>query len=176
MSEEAIQIGLVRSVNPQQRELRIKPQGRHKQTSAGLDWIGLRLRDGVTMRCKVAKVSRDGSIVTLAPGVTRDSVGRMRGAFVEIQACDVVQQPDDCRDTRHWLGLRVVDAADAVLGTVTAIFEGPANDAFQVREEAGSTIILPAIEQVVKEIDLEAATIRVGDIMPYVVRDDDSKV
>ncbi len=53
------------------------------------------------------------------------------------------------------VGLAVVTAAGERLGTVEEILETGANDVYLVRRDDGRELLLPAIETVIEQIDLE---------------------
>jgi 16S rRNA processing protein RimM len=63
----------------------------------------------------------------------------------------------------HWqiVGLEVVTEEGEALGRVTEILQTGANDVYVVQAPGGAEILLPAIEPVVREIDLEAGRMRV---------------
>jgi 16S rRNA processing protein RimM len=53
------------------------------------------------------------------------------------------------------LGLQVFSDEGQLLGALTQIMVTRANDVYIVRSDTGSEILLPAIESVILEIDLE---------------------
>ena len=57
----------------------------------------------------------------------------------------------------HWqlLGLSVCCEDGEVLGEIAEILETGANDVFIVRNENGEEVLLPAIESVIRDVDLE---------------------
>ena len=59
------------------------------------------------------------------------------------------------------IGLSVVTDEGETLGAVREILATGSNDVYVVRPESGPEILLPAISQVVKSIDLETGTILV---------------
>ncbi len=63
----------------------------------------------------------------------------------------------------HWqiVGLEVVTEEGEALGRVTEILQTGANDVYVVQTAGRPEILLPAIEPVVREIDLEAGLMRV---------------
>lgn len=63
----------------------------------------------------------------------------------------------------YWqvLGLQVKTEKGESLGQVASIIETGANDVYVVRDEAGSEILLPAIAEVVQEVDLQTGVITV---------------
>ncbi len=58
----------------------------------------------------------------------------------------------------HWqiIGLAVITEAGEALGVVEEILETGANDVYLVRGEGGETLLLPAIPEVILQVDLEA--------------------
>jgi 16S rRNA processing protein RimM len=58
------------------------------------------------------------------------------------------------------LGLRVVSTEGQELGTIEDVFSTPENDVYVVRGEGGE-VLIPAVEDVVTAIDLEAGVVTV---------------
>jgi 16S rRNA processing protein RimM len=59
------------------------------------------------------------------------------------------------------IGLKVFDEQDVLLGELAEILETGANDVYVVRPELGPEILIPAIEEVVLEVNLEKKAMRV---------------
>ncbi|MFS0787053.1 ribosome maturation factor RimM [Shouchella sp. 1P09AA] len=59
------------------------------------------------------------------------------------------------------IGCRVTDEEENDLGTITDIIETGANDVWVVQRSGKKDLLLPYIEQVVKEVDLEASVVKV---------------
>ncbi|MCL4691335.1 MAG: 16S rRNA processing protein RimM [Candidatus Hydrogenedentes bacterium] len=170
-----IRIGTVRTVNPARRELRIDAEGAQTHQFDGLEWVGLgRNADAVT-RCRVesSTVRGDDATVRLSAGVTRDSVAAMRKAGVFIEGSTRKARPDGGWHPDDLLGLTVVGPGGAVLGTIAEWIETGANDVMEIEKPGGGRLLLPAIEQVIESVDLEAGRVYVGDISPYAVDDED---
>lgn len=163
--------GRVRSVNPRTRELRIAIAPGLGYVFAGLTWIQFQAAPGKPLRCKVASIKSDDSVavVALAPGVSRDIVGQLKGVKVVLAPEEWPARPGTDWRLVDLMGMAVVLDSGEVLGTVCDVYEGPANDAFAVARPDGSRCILPAIEAVMVSVDTEAATIRTGDITPFIV-------
>jgi 16S rRNA processing protein RimM len=170
-----IEIGRVRSVMAARREARLSPLKGKAHEFADRTWFQVR-SGGNVLRLKVEKVQSIGDEfrVVFSPGVPRDIVGNLRGAVILV--------PEDelrgLSPTREWrladlVGLRVVDAGGTLLGEVCEVYETAADGAFGVAKTGGGKMLLPAIPQVVLDIDLAEETLTVGDIAPYVVDDAD---
>lgn len=175
MDDAWIEIGRVRSVQATRREARIAPHGGKSHEFADRSWLHVR-SGGNALRLKVEKMQAIGDEfrVVFAPGVPRDTVGVLRGALVLLPASEARGLAPD----REWrlpdlVGLRVVDVQGETLGEVSEVYETAADGAFGIAKTGGGHMLLPAIPQVVLEIDFTAETLTVGDIAPYVVDDAD---
>lgn len=172
MDEAWRETGRVRSVNPRLREVRIAVGPGLAHAFDGLGWIHFGLPPGPPLRCKVTSSKCDGAVavVALAPGVPRDTVGRLKGAVVLMAPGAIPPRPGQGWRLGELMGMVVVESATgAVLGTVGEVYEGPANDAFTVERPDGGRWILPAISAVMLSVDTEARQIAVGDVGPFVV-------
>lgn len=75
--------------------------------------------------------------------------------------------PDPDEGTYFWndlIGLTVLTLQDEILGRVTSIIQTGSNDVYVVKKsdaDSGAEILIPALESVVIEIDLEQKTMRV---------------
>jgi 16S rRNA processing protein RimM len=59
------------------------------------------------------------------------------------------------------IGMEVEDESGTLLGKVTDVFETGANDVYEVTDANGREILLPAITEVILEVDLEKKKMRV---------------
>ncbi len=59
------------------------------------------------------------------------------------------------------IGLRVITDEDKVLGELTDVLETGANDVYQVTDENGKEVLLPAIKDCILSVDLEKGEMKV---------------
>ena len=91
----------------------------------------------------------------------REAAGMLRNQLVLVRAADVPPLPEGEYYHHQLLGLQVVTDQGQPLGRVIEILETGANDVYVVRRETGKDLLLPAIEEVVLEIDLNARRMEV---------------
>ncbi len=92
---------------------------------------------------------------------TREEAEARRGQVVQAEARRFPPLPPGEYYHFQLLGLTVVQAADgSVLGNLAEILVTPAHDVYVVRD-GGKEILLPAVEEVVLEVDLAAGRMRV---------------
>ena len=174
MAEPRLRIGGVCSVNAARREVRVAPVAAYGKVFEAMQWVRIAPLEGGELRCKVAgaKVHGDVVILSLAPGVARDTVARMKGSAVvalpgEVKARQSALHGEDL------LGMTIVEENGSVLGTVTEAYTGGANDAIEVQRSDSTTLLLPLIAELVARVDWDANAVTVRDIAPYVVTDED---
>ncbi len=92
---------------------------------------------------------------------TPEQAARHTGKTVFVRAEDRPPLPEGEYYHHQIIGLDVFDEAGASLGVVSEILETGANDVYVVKNPAGREILLPALEQVVLEIDLERKMMKV---------------
>ena len=111
---------------------------------------------------------------TTAPSIVTSIRSHSGRYLLVIEGCEDRDTAEQWRDTEirlessgvepllegeyyHWqlLGLRVCCEDGEALGEIAEIIETGANDVFIVRSEAGDEVLIPAIESVIREVDLE---------------------
>jgi 16S rRNA processing protein RimM len=96
-----------------------------------------------------------GRLVLKLEGIDdRSSAEELRGSDVDVLLEDAVPLPDGEYYWQQIIGLAVEDTAGRVLGRVNEILRTGANDVYVV-STAGREILLPAIKDVVRLIDLD---------------------
>jgi len=94
----------------------------------------------------------------------RTAAEQLHGEVLEAEI-DPDESPDDPEEfyDRQLVGLHVRGADDAVVGMVTAVLHGPAQDTLVV--DAGAhEVLVPFVEAIVPEIDLDAGHVRLADV------------
>jgi ribosomal 30S subunit maturation factor RimM len=172
---ERIEIGSVGSVNPARRELRVSPEHPYERALTDAQWIRVVPRGGKEIRCRVAGVEVAGGIVvvTLAPGVLRDTVAGLRGAAVVARPEELNRPTLEDLTLVDALGFDVIGPDGERIGTLAGLFETPAHPILEIERENGITVLVPGIEEVVADIQWERKRVVVNDIAPYGVEDAD---
>ncbi|MBX7213641.1 MAG: ribosome maturation factor RimM [Thermoflexales bacterium] len=102
-----------------------------------------------------------GAALLLADGVdTRNDAEALRGARIHVRTSDLPRLDAGEYYAHDLIGLRVIDVAGAEIGELADVLATGANDVYVVRSADGERL-LPAIESVVRAIDLAAGTMTV---------------
>jgi 16S rRNA processing protein RimM len=98
---------------------------------------------------------RKGAIVLKLRGVDNpEQASALRGAMVAVPQALLAPTPEDTYYHSQVLGLRVVTTDGRNLGAVTEILETPANDVYVVTDQDHGEVLVPAIADVVKSVDV----------------------
>lgn len=113
-------------------------------------------------------------LVSLEGYTTPETVGIFRNQIVFVPVADRPPLPEGEFYHHQIIGLRVVSDEGQALGVVSEILETGANDVCVVRPLIGSEILLPLIDPVVLQIDLEKREMLVH-LLPGLVEQGDSE-
>jgi len=80
----------------------------------------------------------------------------LKGALLQVTKEQLVKLPGDSYYIFDLIGLSVSTAASEYLGELKDVLQTGANDVYVVEDEGGRSILIPALKQVVKKIDLDA--------------------
>ena len=115
----------------------------------------------VPFEVRRARLHEDQAFLQLKGIDDRNAADQWRGAMIYVPLADAIPLEENEYFYYQIEGLQVVTVEGEVLGKVTEIIVTGANDVYVVRGEQGE-ILLPAIEQVIVEVNLEEGIMRVN--------------
>jgi 16S rRNA processing protein RimM len=118
------------------------------------------------------RIHNDGILLAFDGFTTPEQVGRFRNQILYIEVADAMELPEGEYYHHELLGLSVLDETGASLGRVTEIMQTGANDVYVVTDEAGKEILLPAIAEVILDVDLDTKIIKVH-LLPGLLEEGD---
>ncbi|HIY80780.1 16S rRNA processing protein RimM [Hydrogenoanaerobacterium saccharovorans] len=109
-----------------------------------------------------AKVAGNMSVLKLEGLDTPEEARNWRGRVLYLRRADVKLAPGDYF-IQDLIGLRVIDAADPSVeyGVVEDVSSTGANDVYHIAREGRSTVLIPAIKQVIAGVDLEEGVMHI---------------
>jgi 16S rRNA processing protein RimM len=90
-----------------------------------------------------------------------ETAGAFRNSLVSVRADDRPPLPEGEFYHHQLLGLEVISDEGEALGRLVQILETGANDVYIVRPLAGPDLLLPAIDEVILNVDLAEGSMRV---------------
>jgi 16S rRNA processing protein RimM len=97
-------------------------------------------------------------VIQLEGVESRDAAESMRGRYLEV---DAEPLPEGQLYWHQIVGLRVVDEQGTPLGTVVEVFRAGENEVYRAEAPGQPDLLLPALRDVVRAIDLEGGTMTV---------------
>jgi len=88
----------------------------------------------------------------------------LRNAVVQIPLQALAKLPPDSYYQHDILGLQVYTLDHVLLGRIVDIIETGSNDVYVVRNSGSKQVMIPAIKDVVKQIDLQRRTMHIDPI------------
>jgi len=109
------------------------------------------------------RLANGHAIVQTDQLTTPEDVRPWTGADLEVDAGERIQLPPGRYFHDQIIGLKVVTTSGEQVGVVESIMDGPANDVYVCRDGLKEHLI-PAVDSIVKEIDLAAGAMRIDPI------------
>ena len=106
---------------------------------------------------------------------TPEQVGRFRNQMLYIKTTEAPELSEGEYYFYELLGMTVVDESGEQLGKVTEVMETGANDVYVVMNEAGRELLLPAISEVILDVNPILGSMKVH-LLPGLMDDGDSEV
>jgi len=94
-------------------------------------------------------------VLILDAVASREAAEALIGRYLEVEAAEL---PEGSYYWHQLVGLRVVDEASAPLGELVEVFRAGENEVYRVEREGGGELLLPAVRDVIREIDVAAGT------------------
>ena len=89
-------------------------------------------------------------------------VERFKNCYLKIERKDAVKLPENTYFIADLIGLEVFTEEGKLLGKIDDIFRTGSNDVYVVKDEMGKQILLPAIKEVIKKVDIDNKKILVN--------------
>ncbi len=144
--------------------LRVRPETDCPSRFRDLNHVCLELPSGEESirRVRGARVTPKGVILNLDGCEDRAGAAVLRGAWIKIKQSMAIPLPEGGHWVHDIIGLRVVTEEGRNLGEVTEVLRTPANDVYVT-----PTAMIPALREVVREIDLENRRMVVSPLEEY---------
>ncbi len=161
-SGELYAVGKIVKVFGVKGELVVKPMTDSVQRFKALKQVFIGLTDVQAEAATVeyVRIQPHGVRIKIAAVKDRTSAEKYVGALLFVGEKDKVRIPKGKFFVHDVVGMRVLDEHQNTVGTVTEVLRLPANDVYVIDGE-GWEVMLPAVKEFVKEIDVKTKTMRV---------------
>lgn len=159
---ELVSIGEICGAFGVRGEVKVRPLTDFPERFRGMREVLVGRGDRVRRYAIDGVVERGGWWYFKLAGVeTREQAQALRGARLQVTEAEVQPLPEDCYYVFQLRGLAVYDQQRGLLGTLSDVLHTGANDVYVVRGERYGEVLIPAIRDVVLEIDLAGGRVQV---------------
>lgn len=106
------------------------------------------------LKLETAKQHNKFILLKLAGIDNMNDAERLRDKLIRIERKDLVKLPEGKYYIFDIIGLNVFTETGELLGVITDVLQPGSNDVYVVQQEGKQDLLIPAIKQVVKKIDI----------------------
>ena len=160
--EEYFEIGQIVNTSGLKGILKIKPFTDDIKKFSNLKTIYIKTKSGLTeFKIEQVRYVKNMVMLKLAGIDTVEEAEKYRNLYIKI----LRDQEEELEEGSYYvvdiLGCKVNTDANQELGKIVAVFQTRSNDLYVVKDEQGKQILLPAIKQVIKNVDIKNKIITV---------------
>jgi len=117
------------------------------------------LLDGQKRKIQNARYMKNMAVLKLEGVDDRNMAESLRNKELLLAKEDLWEQPEDTYFIDDLVGCDVVSEDGDSVGTLKNIISRPAQDLYEIERADGSTFLLPAVKEFIKNVDLDNKTI-----------------
>jgi 16S rRNA processing protein RimM len=172
LSEELITIGKIVGYFGYKGKVKVAPLTDFPERFDQLKQVKVNNKGQVyTMNVEDVKVHNDVILIKFTGIDSKEHAQEYRGSLLQIKENEIYPLPEGYYYHFQLKGLKVVDEKRGLIGELTDILETGANDVYAVKSPYYGEILIPAIKEVIKKVDLENKTMEV-DLLPGIIDDE----
>jgi 16S rRNA processing protein RimM len=159
---EKVRIGQIVNTQGLNGEVRIYPLTDHKERFEELEYLFL--EDEIGTKLEVERVRYKGqlAIVKFKGLNSVNDVEKLREKYIVIDKEDMRVLPDDTYYIFDLVGSRVIDEDGNYIGKLMDVIQNAAQDIYVIEhDESSKKILVPAVKEFIKEINIEEKIIKV---------------
>jgi len=156
-NDSLIIIGKIVAPHGVRGDVRVIPLTDYPERFYGLKKV--LLDDGKTLNVQEARAYNQQILMKFAGLDDRTAVDALKGKLLKVAKKDVVKLPEGHYFIFDIIGLSVFDEAGACLGAITDVLNTGSNDVYITEQEGKKPLLIPAIKDVVKTIDVPGGRI-----------------
>ena len=162
---DRFQLGFIGATHGLKGEVKLYPTTGYPERIGGLGRVFIRTPRGQELETSVERARESGKfVITKFKGIDSiEEAQAYRDSEVMVAREDAAPLEEGEYYQDDLIGLTVLDEADGrVLGRITGVIETGANDVYEMeREDGQGAVLLPAVRECIREIDIDSAVMRV---------------
>lgn len=154
--EDLLQVGVINRVHGVHGEVKVFPTTSDPNRYKKLKEVVLKTgKEDIILKLKGVKFFKQFVIVKFEGFDTPESIEKYKGQPIYVTRENAVKLSKDEYFIADLIGVSVFEEDDTPLGTIKDVIETGANDVYVVAIEGENDLLLPAIKQCIKSVDIE---------------------
>ena len=154
--EEYLEIGQIVNTNGLKGFLKVKPLTDDITRFEDLETVYIqKSKDLLEFKIQEVKYNKNMVLLKLAGIDDIEEAEKYKNFYIKINRKDAVELEDDSYFIVDIIGCEVFTDENKELGKVVDVFQTGSNDVYTVKNEDGKEILIPAIADVIKNIDIK---------------------
>lgn len=149
---DTIKLGKVTAPQGIKGEVRVYPYTDEPTRFSEIEGV---LLDGQKRKIQKVRYMKNMAVLKLEGIDDRNAAEAIRGKELLLAKEDLWEQPVDTYFIDDLLGCRVASEDGSSVGTLKNIISRPAQDLYEIERPDGSTFLLPAVKEFIKNVDLD---------------------
>lgn len=159
MTDNLLQIGKITSVFGIKGEVKVQPWCDSPELLCEFDT--LYWKSGTPVKIESSRVQKNMVVMKIEGVDDPDAAQKLRNHVLYMDRNDV-ELDEGSYFIADLIGLTVVDSRDGkVYGILSDVTETGANDVYHITDEDGRLLLIPAIPEVVDEVDIENGVMKI---------------
>lgn len=172
MPAELVSIGKIVGHYGYKGEVKVTPLTDFPQRFEGLKQVMVNKHGEISIaQIEKVKINHNMLLIKFSGIDSKESALEIRGSLLQIEETELYPLPEGYYYHFQLLGLKVFDGQRGFIGILTDILETGANDVYLIKSDDYGEILIPAIKEVVKKIDLAGKSMQV-DLLPGLIDDE----
>jgi len=154
--EEYLEIGQIVNTNGLKGTLKVKPLTDDITRFEDLETVYIeKAKELVEFRIQEVKYSKNMVLLKLEGIDNIEEAEKYKNFYLKINREDAVELEEDSYFIVDIIGCEVYTESQELLGKVVDVFPTGSNDVYTIKNSEGKEILIPAIEDVIKDVDIE---------------------
>jgi 16S rRNA processing protein RimM len=153
---EYLKIGQISNAHGIKGEVKVYPLTDNIKRFSKLKFVFLCEKD-IYRKVEVESVKylKQFAVLKLSGIENMNDALKYKNVYIYVDRENAVKLPKDSYFISDLIGLDVSSDDGSYLGKITDVFSTGSNDVYEVKSELGKSILLPAIKEVILQIDME---------------------
>jgi len=154
--EEYLVIGQIVNTNGLKGTLKVKPLTDDITRFEDLETVYIeKAKELIEFRIQEVKYSKNMVLLKLEGIDNIEEAEKYKNFYLKINREDAVELEEDSYFIVDIIGCEVYTESQELLGKVVDVFPTGSNDVYTIKNSEGKEILIPAIEDVIKDVDIE---------------------